>query len=95
VKEAVKRALHSVTLVEVKAEDQVTKKVVQLEEVIQQLQQHIEDLELRILPETPQEVKDQREATNRSTVERLKALTIECNQFIDRSAQTYEKSIDN
>jgi hypothetical protein len=81
VKEAVNRALRSVTIIEVKAEDQVTKQVAQLEEVIQQLQQCIADLELRTVPETPQEVKDQREATARSTVERLKALTLECKQF--------------
>jgi hypothetical protein len=36
------------------------------------------------MPETPQEVKDQREATTRSIVERLKA-----------SAQTYEKLTEN
>jgi hypothetical protein len=35
VKEAVNRALRSVTVVEVKVEDQVMKKVAQLEEVIQ------------------------------------------------------------
>jgi hypothetical protein len=47
------------------------------------------------VPETPQEVKEQREATVRSTVERLKALTLECKEFIDRSAQTYEKLTKN
>jgi hypothetical protein len=47
------------------------------------------------VPETPQEVKDQREATSRSVVERLKALTLECKQFVDRSAQTYEKLTEN
>jgi hypothetical protein len=35
VKEAVNRALRSVTIIEVKAEDQITKQVAQLEEVIQ------------------------------------------------------------
>jgi hypothetical protein len=95
VKEAVNRELRSVTVIEVKEEDQVMKQVAQLEEVIQQLQQHITDLELRTVPETPQEVKDQREATSRSTVERLKALTLECKKFIDRSAQTYEKLTEN
>jgi hypothetical protein len=95
VKEVVNRALCSVTVVEVKAEDQVMKQVAQLEEVIQQLQQCIADLELRTVPETPQEVKDQREATARSTVERLKALTLECKKFVDRSAQTYEKLTEN
>jgi hypothetical protein len=64
-----------VTVIEVKEKDQVRKQVVQLEEVIQQLQQCITDLELCTLPETPQEVKDQREATSMSTIERIKSLT--------------------
>lgn len=53
VKEAVNKALRPVTLVEVKVEDQVTKKVAQLEEVIQQLQQCITDIELGTPPKTP------------------------------------------
>jgi predicted RNA-binding protein len=90
VKEAVNRALRSVTVIEIKAEDRVTQQVEQLEEVIQQLQQCIADLELRAVPETPQDVKDQREATARSAVERLKALAMEYKQLSDRSALTYE-----
>jgi hypothetical protein len=78
VKEAVNKALHSVSVVEIKAEDRVTQQVEQLEEVIQQLQQHNADLELHTVPETPQDVKDQREETARSAVERLKALAMEC-----------------
>jgi hypothetical protein len=58
VKEAVNRALLSVTVVEIKAEDQVTKQVDQLAEAIQQLQQCIEYLELRNMPETLQDVRD-------------------------------------
>ena len=58
--------------------------------MIQQLQQRISDLELRTVPETPQDVRDQREATTWSAIERLKALTLECKQLTDRSAQTYE-----
>jgi DNA-binding HxlR family transcriptional regulator len=80
VKEAVNRSLHSVTVIEIKVEYQVTQQVEHIEEVIQQLQQHITDLELRAVPETPQEVKDQREETARSAVERLKALAMECKQ---------------
>jgi hypothetical protein len=38
-----------------------------------------------------QDVQDQREATARGTVERIKGLTMECKQLSDRSAQTYEK----
>jgi hypothetical protein len=80
VKEVVKRALRSVTIKEVKEEDQVTKQVVQLEEVIWQLQQCIKYLKLYTVPKTPHEVKDQREGTSMSTVERLKDLTLECNK---------------
>jgi hypothetical protein len=63
VKEAVNKALRSVTVLEIKAEDQITQQVDQLAEAIQQLQQHIADLELRTVPKTPQDVRDQREAT--------------------------------
>jgi hypothetical protein len=52
--------------------------VMKLAEVIQQLQQRVMDLELQTIPQTPQEVRDQREITFRSTVERIKALTEEC-----------------
>jgi hypothetical protein len=95
VKEAVSRALHSVTVVEIKAEDRVTQQVEQLTEAIQQLQQCIADLELRAVPETPQDVRDQREATARSAVERIKSLAMECKKLTDRSAQTYEKLTEN
>jgi chromosome segregation ATPase len=95
VKEAVSRALHSVTVIEIKVEDRVTQQVEKLTEVIQQLQQHIADLELRAVPETPQDVRDQREATARSAVERIKSLAMECKKLIDHSAQTYEKLTEN
>ena len=78
VKEAVNIALRSVTVLEIKVEDRVTQQVNQLTEAIQQLQQCILDLELRTIPEIPQDVRDQREATSQSTVERIKALTLEC-----------------
>jgi hypothetical protein len=58
--------------------------------VIQQLQQRIADLELRIVPETPQDVRDQREETARSTIERLKTLTGECKQLSNHSAHMYD-----
>jgi hypothetical protein len=95
VKERVNRALRSVTVVEVKAEERIPQQVVQLEEVIQQLQQRIADLELRAVPETPQDVRDQREATAHSAVERLKALALECKQLSNCSAQMYEKLAEN
>jgi septation ring formation regulator EzrA len=95
VKEMVNRALRSVTVVEVKAEERVPQQVVQLEEVIQQLQQCIADLELCTVPETPQDVRDQREATARNAVDRLKSLALECKQLSNRSAQTYENLTEN
>jgi hypothetical protein len=63
--------------------------------VIQQLQQCIIDLELRAVPETPQDVRDKREATTRSIVERLKSLTLECKHLTDRNDQTYEKLMES
>jgi uncharacterized phage infection (PIP) family protein YhgE len=69
--------------------------VEQLEDVIQQLQQRIADLELRTVPETPQDVRDQREATAHSAVDRLKSLALECKQLSNRSAQTYENLTEN
>jgi hypothetical protein len=43
------------------------------------------------VPSTPQEVRDQREETARSAVERIKALALECKQLSSRSVQTYER----
>jgi hypothetical protein len=45
--------------------------------------------------ETPQDVRDQREATARSVVERIKSLAMECKKLTDHSAQTYEQLIEN
>jgi hypothetical protein len=59
-------------------------------EAIQQLQKRITDLELHTVPDTPQDVRDQREATARSKVERIKALAMECKKLSDHSAQNYE-----
>jgi hypothetical protein len=95
VKEMVNRALRYVTVVEVKTEERVPQQVAQLEEVIQQLQQCIADLELRTVPKTPQDVRDLREATARSTVDRLKSLALECKQLSNRNAQTYENLTEN
>jgi hypothetical protein len=47
------------------------------------------------VPDTPQDVKDQRKAIAYNVVDRLKALTLECKQFTDRSTQTYEKLTEN
>jgi hypothetical protein len=69
--------------------------VAQLEEEIQKLQQHIADLELRDVTKTPQEIRDQREATTRSAVGRLKSLALECKQLSNQSTQTYENLTEN
>jgi hypothetical protein len=95
VKEAVNRELHSMTGLEPKVDDQIKHQVEKLAEAIQQLQQRITDLDLRTVPDTPQDVRDQREAIARSVVERIKALAMECKQLIDRSAQTYERLTKN
>jgi hypothetical protein len=77
VKEAVTRALRSVTGLEQMEEDPVESQVGKLVEAIQQLQQRVAELELQAVPSTLQEVRDQREETARSTVERIKALALE------------------
>jgi septation ring formation regulator EzrA len=75
---------------EKKEEDPVEHQVAKLAEAIQQLQQRITDLELQSVPNTLQDVQDQREATARSAVERIKTFAMECKQLSDHSAQTYE-----
>jgi hypothetical protein len=92
VRERVHSALRSVTVIEVKTKERVPQQVAQLEEVIQQ---RIAKLELRTVPETPQEIKDLREATTRNAVGRMKALALECKQLSSRSAQTYENLTEN
>jgi uncharacterized protein YaaN involved in tellurite resistance len=57
VQERIHKALHSMTVIEVKTKDYLPQQVTQLEEVIQQIQQRIMDLELRIVPKTPQEIR--------------------------------------
>jgi hypothetical protein len=47
------------------------------------------------VPDTSQDVRDQRDATTRRTVERIKALAMECKQLSDRSAQNYEQLTEN
>jgi hypothetical protein len=95
VRERIHNALHSVTVIEVKTEERVPQQVVQLEEVIQQLQQRIANLELCTVPETPQEIRDLREATACSAVGRMKSLALECKQLSSMSAQTYENLTKN
>jgi hypothetical protein len=66
-----------VTVIEVRIEEHVPQQVAQLGEVIQQLQKCIVDMELCAMPETPQEVRDLREATAHSAVDRLKTFALE------------------
>jgi hypothetical protein len=47
------------------------------------------------VPDTLQDVREQREATARSAVERIKGLAMECKKLSDRSAQTYERLTEN
>jgi hypothetical protein len=47
------------------------------------------------VPENPQYVRDQREATSHNAVDRLKDISLECKQLSNRSAQTYENLIEN
>jgi hypothetical protein len=64
-------------------------------EAIQQLQQRITDLELQTMSSTLHDVRDQREATTWSTVERIREFTLECKQLSSISAQTYERLIED
>jgi hypothetical protein len=90
VKEEVNRALHSMTGLGPNEEDRVEHQVEQLTEAIEQLQQRITNLELLTVPDTPQDVRDQRDATARSAVERIKNISMECKQISVHSAHTYE-----
>jgi hypothetical protein len=95
VKEVVNKALRSVAGLEIEAEDRVPHQVDQLMDAIHQLQKRIADLEIHIVPSTPQDVRDQREANAWSTIEKIKALAMECKQLSDHSAQTYERLTEN
>jgi hypothetical protein len=47
------------------------------------------------VPETPQDVRDQREETACNTINRLKDLALECKQLSNCNAQTYENLTEN
>jgi hypothetical protein len=47
------------------------------------------------VPDTLQDVRDQREETARGAVERIKGLALECKELSDRSAQMYERFTEN
>jgi len=84
-----------VTILEQKEEEPIEHQVMKLVEVIEQLQQKFVELEIQTIPGTPQEVRDQREMTAWSIVENIKALTEECKQLSNRSAQIYENLTEN
>jgi chromosome segregation ATPase len=86
----VARALRSMSGLAQMEEETTESQVGKLVEAIQQLQARVAELELQAVSSTLQEVWDQREETARGTVERIRALALECKQLSDRSAQTYE-----
>jgi hypothetical protein len=90
VKEVVSKALRSVSGLAQEEHEAVEVQVMKLVEAIQQLQERVTELEIQVVPSTPQEVRDQREEAAKSAVERIKALTSECKQLSNRSVQTYE-----
>jgi hypothetical protein len=90
VKEVVTRALLSMSGLAQMEEETTESQVGKLAEAIQQLQARVAELELQAVSSTPQEVRDQREETARSVVERIRALASECKKLSNRSAQTYE-----
>jgi hypothetical protein len=67
-----------VTGLEKKAEEPIECQVMKLAEVIQKIQQRVMELELQTIPQTPQEVCDQRELNAQSAVKRIKTLAAKC-----------------
>ena len=89
VREEVTRAFHSMPGLAHLEEETVEIQVGKLVEAIQQLQARVAELELQEVSSTLQEVRDQREETTKSAVERIGVLASECKQLSNRSAQTY------
>ena len=90
VKEEVNKACHSVPGLAQEEQDSIEIQVVKLVETIQQLQARIIELDVQVVPSTPQEVHDQREETAKNEVERIISLTSKRKQLSDRSMHTYE-----
>jgi len=80
VREVVTRALHSVSGLAHVEEETIESLVGKLIEAIQQLQARVVELEIQAVSSTLQEVRDQREETIRSAVEKIKVLGLEFNQ---------------
>jgi hypothetical protein len=91
IEEAVNRAFLSVTNLEKKVEEPIEHQVMKLAEFIQQLQQRVMELELQTIPQTPQEVRDQRELDAQSAIERIRKLVAEWKQLSNKSVQIYEQ----
>ena len=47
------------------------------------------------MPKTPQDVRDLREETSHNTIDRLKALALECNKKSNHNTKTYENLTEN
>jgi hypothetical protein len=90
VKEAVTKALLSISSLVQEEEQSAEIQVGKLTESIQQLQERVMEIEIQAMSSTPQEVCDQRELIAKSAVEIIRALALECKKLIDRSGQTYE-----
>jgi hypothetical protein len=90
VKEEVTKALRSVLGSAQEEHEALEVQVMKLAKAIHQLDARIMDLEIQAVPNTPKEVRDQREEADKSAVGRIKILTLECNKLSDRSANTYE-----
>jgi hypothetical protein len=69
--------------------------VAQLEDMIQNLQQHITDLELPCCTRNSIGGKRPKGSNCHSTVGRLKSLALECKKLSNQSAQTYENLTEN
>jgi hypothetical protein len=78
VREGVTRALRSVPGLAQIEEETTEIQVGKLVESIQQLQAKVAELELQAVPSIPQEVRDEREETARSAVERIRVLASKC-----------------
>jgi hypothetical protein len=91
IKEEVTRALLSIPSLAWEEPNSTKMQVGKLShEAIQQLQARVMELEIQAVPSTSQEVRDQREEASRNTVERIRALALECKKLSDRNAHTYE-----
>jgi len=94
VKEAVTKALHSVSGLKKNEPESIEMQVGNLIEAIQQLQARIMDLEIQAVSRSPQEVRNQMDKDSRSAVGRIRALASECKQLSDRIVQTYERPVE-